>query len=289
LLLFRGFIGFFGIFGIYYSLQYLSLSDATVLTFLVPMCTAISGALFLGEKISYREAFAGLVSLVGVVLIARPTAIFGSANHPVLVDSATESQTITSPVEKGTQTERLIAVGVALIGVFGATGVYTTIRAIGKRAHPLHSLTFYSSMSIVVSIVGMIVTKTTVVVPTRIDWLALLLMIGIFGFVAQVLLAMALQRETAGRSSLAIYTQIVFATIFEKIVFDVVPSALSIIGTLLIIVSAIYVVLTKKKQNTPTPLLVSQDAEIEEGLLNSNRREDGDKLARNLHFGDEDS
>ena len=50
---------FFGLFGIYYSLQYLSLSDATVLTFLVPLCTAMSGALFLGEIISYREAFAG--------------------------------------------------------------------------------------------------------------------------------------------------------------------------------------------------------------------------------------
>ena len=32
----------------------------------------------------------------------------------------------------------------------------------------------------------MIATKTSVVVPTRIDWLAMLFMIGIFGFVAQV-------------------------------------------------------------------------------------------------------
>jgi drug/metabolite transporter (DMT)-like permease len=50
---------FFGIFGIYYSLQFLSLSDATVLTFLIPMCTAMAGALFLGENFSRREAFAG--------------------------------------------------------------------------------------------------------------------------------------------------------------------------------------------------------------------------------------
>ena len=50
---------FFGIFGVYYSLHYLSLSDATVLTFLAPMCTAMAGAFFLGEKISLREVFAG--------------------------------------------------------------------------------------------------------------------------------------------------------------------------------------------------------------------------------------
>ena len=42
----------------YYSLQYLSLSDATVLTFFIPTCTAISGAIFLGEKFKLREAIA---------------------------------------------------------------------------------------------------------------------------------------------------------------------------------------------------------------------------------------
>ena len=54
-----------------------------------------------------------VVSLVGVVLIARPTAIFGSTSHSVPVVAVTDSQltTLSSPVEKGTQTDRLIAVG----------------------------------------------------------------------------------------------------------------------------------------------------------------------------------
>lgn len=50
---------FFGLFGIYYSLQYLSLSDSTVLTFLAPMCTAAAGALILKEPFSIKEALAG--------------------------------------------------------------------------------------------------------------------------------------------------------------------------------------------------------------------------------------
>ena len=53
------FCRFFGLFGIYYSLQYLSMSDATVLTFLSPMCTAMAGAFFLGENFTCREALAG--------------------------------------------------------------------------------------------------------------------------------------------------------------------------------------------------------------------------------------
>ena len=75
----------------------MSLSDATVLTFFSPICTAISGAMFLGESFKLREATAGckrfslltieiphpsrpcilVVSFAGVVLIARPATIFG--------------------------------------------------------------------------------------------------------------------------------------------------------------------------------------------------------------------
>jgi drug/metabolite transporter (DMT)-like permease len=39
-------------------LQYLSLSDATVITFLAPMFTALGGALFLRERMRIGEIFA---------------------------------------------------------------------------------------------------------------------------------------------------------------------------------------------------------------------------------------
>ena len=77
LLALRGFSGFFGLFGIYYSLQYLSLSDATVITFLGPLATGYLGYLALGEKFTWKEVASGFVSLGGVVLIARPAFIFG--------------------------------------------------------------------------------------------------------------------------------------------------------------------------------------------------------------------
>jgi drug/metabolite transporter (DMT)-like permease len=52
-------LSFFGLFGVYYSLQYLSLSDATVLTFLAPMFTIATGSIFLGEKMNWKQAVAG--------------------------------------------------------------------------------------------------------------------------------------------------------------------------------------------------------------------------------------
>ncbi|KAF5375925.1 hypothetical protein D9615_008259 [Tricholomella constricta] len=232
LLVFRGFSGFFGLLGIYYSLQYLSLSDATVLTFLAPLCTGISGAMFLKERYSKREALASVCSLLGVVLIARPAFLFG---EPSSISSDPRY------AEKGTPEERLFAVGVALVGVLGLTGAYTSLTALGKRAHPLHAMTAFSSQCIVVSCVAMLIQKAPIVVPTEIEWLLLLLMIGIFGFVAQILLTMGLQRETAGRGTIAVYTQVVFAAILERIFFDPAPSIMSIFGTLIIISAALYV------------------------------------------------
>jgi drug/metabolite transporter (DMT)-like permease len=51
-------VRFFGLFGVYFSLQYLSLSDATVITFLAPTCTAIAGAVLLKEKLRIAELWA---------------------------------------------------------------------------------------------------------------------------------------------------------------------------------------------------------------------------------------
>ncbi|KAG5641444.1 hypothetical protein DXG03_005218 [Asterophora parasitica] len=297
LLVFRGFSGmiansFFGLYGIYYSLQYLSLSDATVLTFLAPLCTGISGALFLKERYSKREALASVCSLLGVVLIARPAFLFGEPNVAVIADDLLALEY----VEKGTPKQRLVAVGIALIGVLGLTGAYTSLAALGKRAHPMHAMTAFSSQCIVVSVIAMLIQRTPIVVPTELAWLGLLLMIGIFGFLAQILLTLGLQRETAGRGTIAVYTQVrkfevyswqtnltrgpikvVFAAILERIFFDPVPSVMSILGTLIIISAALYVAARIKKimqkdeevgkVAQATPVVISKALELFLGLI----------------------
>ncbi|KAF4622109.1 hypothetical protein D9613_009308 [Agrocybe pediades] len=236
LLALRGIGGSFGLFGLYYSLQYLSLSDATVLTFLVPSCVAIAAYVFLKEEYSLKQALCGMVSLAGVLLIARPEFLFGEATHP------------NEPGAHYSASDRLIAVGVALIGVLGSTLAYTSIRAIGKRAHPMHAMVAFSVQCVVVSVIGMIITSTPFVFPTRAEWLALLFMIGAFGFLAQTFLTMGLQREAAGRSTIAMYTQVIFAMILEYIFFHTYPLPLSLCGAFMIIVSALYVAISKNKE-----------------------------------------
>lgn len=54
----------------------------------------------------------------------------------------------------------------------------------------------------------MAILREPVVIPTRLAWLGLLVLIGILGFGAQILLTMGFQRETAGRAGMALYTQV---------------------------------------------------------------------------------
>ncbi|KAF8063348.1 EamA-like transporter family-domain-containing protein [Lyophyllum atratum] len=270
LLVLRGIFGFIGSIGVYASLKYLSLSEATVLTFLAPLCTGIFGAIFLKEKYTKRQALASVVSLLGVILIARPASLFGNTRPgPRFANPIPAQPLLIGILEGRKQEKRLIGVGLALIGVLGSAGAYTTIAAMGRRINPLHAMASHSFQSTIYAAIAMIVRRTPIVVPNEPEWLTLLIMIGLFGFIAQGLLTMGLQRETAGRGPIAIYTQVVFAAIFQWIFFGTTPPFESVIGALIIITAAIYVAVTKNKENKKMDMQKQQsehDRALEEGL-----------------------
>jgi drug/metabolite transporter (DMT)-like permease len=55
---------------------------------------------------------------------------------------------------------------------------------------------------------GLIMFKTPLVFPHSLSGWFMIFIIGVFGLGAQVLVTMGLQREKAGRGSLAMYTQV---------------------------------------------------------------------------------
>ncbi|KAG2346103.1 drug/metabolite transporter superfamily [Suillus weaverae] len=238
MLLIRGITGFFGLFGMYWSLQYLSVADATILVFLTPLTTALAGSVFLKESYSVKQAVAGVFSLLGVVLIGRPAFLFGS------LDGIPQGLPAAAPAQ------RLAGVGACMVSVLGNTGAYTSIRAIGKRAHPMHVMTYFSLWCTIVASLGMVVFDIPVVYPTSWMWILLLLMVGVFGFVAQTLLTMGLQRETVSRGVTGMYAQVLFVVVLERLLFGVIPSLLSVLGAAIIMSSALYVVM-KKAEASP--------------------------------------
>lgn len=260
LLALRAFGGFFGVFGIYYAMLYMPLSEATVLTFLSPIvaCYACS-FLMPNEPFTRKQQLAGLVSLLGVVMIAQPFGQ-GSTSSDTNPDDGNVSGDVSEPQHVDTY-HHILAVLVSLLGVLGAACAYTTIRWIGTRAHPLVSVTYFSTWSTIVSIVAILaVPSVSFRLPGNITEWVLLFGLGISGFVLQFLLTAGLayipppkpgqsartQSSHGSRATSMVYTQMLFALFYDKVVWNSTPSAASWAGSGLILGSAIYVAVVRE-------------------------------------------
>lgn len=250
LLTLRAVGGFFGVFGLYYSVKYLELSEATVLTFLAPILTCYAMSLFVPhETFTWKQQLAGLVSLGGVVLIAQPFSFeLGGGDKDGDEDDL----------------QHLIAILVALVGVLGATCAYTTVRMIGKRAHALVSVTYFSAYSMVISAIAMLVLPSVdfKTPATAFEW-TLLVGLGICGFLLQFLLTAGLayvppsedgssasasssSSSSGNRATSMVYTQMLFALLYDKVIWGNTLSPMSWAGSALILASAIYVAVARE-------------------------------------------
>ncbi|RDL38111.1 Uncharacterized protein BP5553_05544 [Venustampulla echinocandica] len=263
----RGFVGFFGIYGMYYSLQYLPLSDAVVLTFLAPSVASYACYLFLKEPFTRSAQMASLVSLFGVILIARPTSFFAST--PESSPSGTHAGNSTAAADSPnsgfptpTSAQRLSAVAVAMLGVLGAAGAFTTIRWIGKRAHPLISVNYFAVFCTIISTFFLTLAQPLHLsdslsfrLPTSLRQWSMLIFLGICGFIMQFLLTLGLAaggRKNGSKSTSMVYTNMLFALALDKMVFGQTPDWWSLGGSALILASAVFVAMQKQQMDTGT-------------------------------------
>lgn len=188
------------------------------------------------------QAAATFTSLFGVVLIAKPVFLFGKHAGSGGPDAPTPHQ-------------RALAVTAALLSALGSAGAYTIIRYIGKRCKPLHSMSYFSAMCVVVTTLYPFFIDSPPVYRANLNFWLLMLPIGIFGFVAQITLTMGLQRENAGRGTLAVYSNIIFSLLLERVVFGTYPDLWSLLGSAIIIGSALRVALAKKEAAPLTPVV----------------------------------
>ena len=209
LLLLRGAAGFVALDCLFYAVARLPLAEATVLQYLNPVLVTILAAVFLGERIT-RGAVAALSTCVaGVLLVARPAALFGGAASAL------------DP----------LAVAAAVAGAAMSSVAYLAIRAIGRREHPLVVVLYLPLVSLPTSLAF---TLGSYVAPTAVEW-ATLAGIGIATQVGQVALTNGLQREAAGRATTVGYLQIAFAGLWGVLFLGEIPSGWSLAGALLIV------------------------------------------------------
>ncbi|WXC44469.1 hypothetical protein QX201_004203 [Fusarium graminearum] len=273
LLVLRGMAGSVGLFGLYYSLSYLDVSDATVITFLVPTLTAFIAWVALREPFTLNEALVGLIAFTGVLFVARPAFLFPH-NDSFLTGSSSDNESAAKGIlsaVKATPHERTIAICCSIFGSIAAATAYSTIRVIGKRAHSLVSVNYFAVLATISSfLIITIHPDLQFEIPKSLAEWAILLSIGVSGFLFQVLLTEGLQREKAGRATNLIYVQLVYAVIIDRVIWGTVPPPASFIGSALIIGSAIWVALQKKVSSELKPV---SDEEKNSGLDKNGMKE----------------
>ncbi|MDX1578967.1 MAG: DMT family transporter, partial [Gemmatimonadota bacterium] len=186
LLALRGLLGFAAVSAFFYAVIHLPLADATVIHYTNPAFTAVFAALVLSEPIRARDGASLAASLAGVVLIARPTFLFGG-----------------EPLDP-------LGVGVALLGAALAAAAYVNVRALRATEHPLVIVLWFGVISTLGSVPG---TVATFVLPTGWLWPGLL-GVGLTTHFGQLWLTRGLALVPAGRAMTIGYIQIVFAAVW---------------------------------------------------------------------------
>lgn len=221
--------------------------------FLVPIVTAWACSIFLGQIFSRTDLCAGIIALLGCIVIAHPAFLFSSE---------IDGKAYTSPlsikpgnkVDDVSPSQRLIAIAISLLGVVGASGAYTMIRVIGNRAHALISVNYFAVVSVIGSTAILLITPDIGFTMPRgaREW-TLLTILGILGFVLQFLLTAGLQMDKSSKATTMMYTQVLFALLFDWGIWGILPRPWSIVGGLVVMASTFWAALQKTPPPRPKP------------------------------------
>ncbi|EDW38010.1 GL12375 [Drosophila persimilis] len=218
ILLMRCFMGTTGLMLSFYAFRHMPLADASVIIFSTPVFVAIFARAFLKEPCTMFNVITINITLVGVVLITRPPFVFGETTPPP--DRTADGQAIR---HLGTPLKNLHFS--VIMTNFGATALVYTL--------------------IVCASIGAVCWPSC----GRDRWLVLVL--GVFSFLGQILLTLSLQIEQAGPVAIARCADIVFAFIWQMIFFGETPNGYSLFGALMVISSVILTALKKWAMTLP--------------------------------------
>jgi drug/metabolite transporter (DMT)-like permease len=213
LLIKRGLVGFLGLYAFYYAVVHMPLADATVIQNTNPIFAALLAAWWLREGLRTREFVAMAVSLGGVVLIARPSFLFGegAALSPALV---------------------LVSLG----GAVCSAAAYVLVRKLRTTESPLVVVFYFALVSVFCAVP--IALLRGLVWPTPAEW-GLLVGVGLATQFGQVFLTKGLHLERAGLATTVSYLQIVFAIGWGWMFFAERPGLATWSGAALVVGSAV--------------------------------------------------
>lgn len=213
LLIARAVVGTLALLCVYYAVTAMPLAEATVLQYLHPMFTALIAWCFLKERIHPSTLICIVLSLAGLMLIARPAMLFGDAHSDIAG----------------------LALLAALAGALGSAIAYVLVRKLNQTEDSSVIIFYFPFFALPFSL---ILLGDDFVMPQGWQWLTLLL-VGVFTQVGQIGLTKAMQTETAGKATAFSYVQVVFAALLGWLIFNEIPEFWTYLGGALILIGAI--------------------------------------------------
>ncbi|MDC0093863.1 DMT family transporter [Alphaproteobacteria bacterium] len=204
---FRGLAGLIGNVMFFLAFQRLPVADVTVISQAVPIFSCILAIIFLGETIGWRRWTAITIGFLGVIIAINPS----------------------------------VNIAVASLYALGGTLMWSTtiifLRLLGSTEHPVKTVFYFMLVSVLItSIFQPFLWKEP-----SFEVILLIIGIGIAAFLTQLLMTYALQKAPASIVSPFNYTGIVWAIIFDYIIWNAHPMFATIFGGIIITISGIYI------------------------------------------------
>lgn len=232
LLTLRAVTGSLAVAAFFYAVQKLPLPDAITLQFTTPVFAALLAVPLLGEAWKKSNMVGAACCLSGVLMIARPSWLFGAA---------TAAATATTTTAQAAASTAATATLVGLTGAAFAAAAYVLVRRIGSRASANVMVFYYAVYSALLAPLGSKLLDgadswNAVVGQPSPRELLVFAGLGLAGFLGQLFTNMGLTRaDSAATATLVTNTQIVFAFLFEIFILHESISPWSLAGTALIV------------------------------------------------------
>ena len=204
---FRSIAGVIGNILFFYSFQRLPIADVTVISMAVPIFSSILALIILNEIIGWRRWTAIMFGFLGVIIALDPSINMKFASITALLATLMWSITI----------------------IF--------LRILGSTEHPIKTVFYF----MFVSFLATLFFQPFVWKNPSLDIWFLLIGLSICAFFTQTLMTYALQKAEASIVSPFNYTGIIWAIIFDLLIWNVLPVKSTIIGGLIITISGIYI------------------------------------------------
>ena len=206
LLLLRSVLIAFATASYFYTIKVMSLTDAVSIKQLTPLLSVFFAAIFLKEKISFKQVSIFIFAFLGTLLVVKPG--ISADIFPVIV---------------------------GLCGAIMTAVGFMIIRYLRSDDHPLVIVNYFGYVIGLIAL-GILLWQGNFIVPD-IKSLIILVLIGLTGLGAQYTLTLSYHMAPPKLVSLYLYLQIVFSAIFDTFIFKEALDLFSIFGASLIIVS----------------------------------------------------